>query len=90
MKYNIDDYVLLNLDEIIKNNEKDQLKMILPSDNFAKIIDIGDDMEYPYFVKLYDDRVFFNNENEIIRKLTSDEISIFNNKIEKYNNIKEI
>lgn len=89
MKYKIDDYVLLDLEEIKKNNEKDELKMILPSDVYAQIIDIGD-MEYPYFVKLYDDRVFFNNESEIIRLLSSEEIEEYIRKVDKYNKIKEL
>lgn len=61
MKYKIDDYVLLDIDEIKINNVSENFKMILPHDNFAKIIEIGN-TKYPYFVKLYDDMVFFNNE----------------------------
>jgi hypothetical protein len=89
MKYEINDYVLLDLEEIKKNNEKAGLKLILPSDVYAKIIDICE-MEYPYFVKLYDERVFFNNDSEIIRLLSPDEIEKYENKVENYNNIKEL
>ncbi|MCK9417738.1 hypothetical protein M0Q97_13930 [Candidatus Dojkabacteria bacterium] len=84
MKYKIGDYVLLDLDEIKKNNVSENFKMILPHDNYAKIIEIGN-MKYPYFVKIYDDMVFFNNESEIIRLLTPEEIIDFESKINKYN-----
>ena len=40
--------------------------------------------KYPYFVKLYDDMVFFN-ESEIIRLLSPKEIEYFESKVEKYN-----
>lgn len=84
MKYKIGDYVLLDIDEIKINNVSENFKMILPHDNFAKIIEIGN-TKYPYFVKLYDDMVFFNNESEIIRLLSPKEIEYFESKIEKYN-----
>lgn len=84
MKYKIDDYVLLDIDEIKINNVSENFKMILPHDNFAKIIEIGN-TKYPYFVKLYDDMVFFNNESEIIRLLSPKEIEYFESKVEKYN-----
>jgi hypothetical protein len=83
MKYKIDDYILLDLKEIKKNNVSENFKMILPHDNYAKIIEIGN-MKYPYFVKIYDDMVFFNNESEIIRLLTPEEIIDFELKIKNY------
>ena len=93
LKYNINDYILLDINEILRKNEEDSIAGI-PPDNLAKIEKILDDTEhdrdgdwFPY------DIIFFNNQKltvrpeEIIRKLTEDEILKYESKKQgmKYN-----
>jgi len=78
MEYKTNDYILLDLEMVKLNNEKDKLNMKTPTCEFAKIIELCYDEDYifnyPYFVKLNNGKVFFIKENEIIRLLTINEI----------------
>lgn len=94
LKYNVNDYILIDIDEILRKNKEESIAGS-PPDNLAKIEKIlndtpGKDREGDWFPY---DIIFFNNQNitirpeEIIRKLTDDEILEYESKKQgtKYN-----
>lgn len=89
-KYKIGDYVLLNINKIIQTNDKLGYNKV--PFKFVQIKDIEEDTEYIYSVD-YDSKDKDDNdncfikENEIIRKLTSKEISEYEviKNMKKYN-----
>ena len=92
-KYDVGDYVLLNKEEMDKNDLEDNNQPHNLQDNKAKIIEIrikdDDDQPYPfpYSVETYDNKICAIKDTEIIRKLTDDEIEKYKIKklSKKYN-----
>lgn len=90
--YKKDDYVLLDLDQIEKNNKCENWFHIMdmPDDNMAQISDIDINnllnrpanvvTKLPYIVKFYNGEIFTTKDDEIIRKLTDDEIEEYETK----------
>ena len=79
--YNIGDHVLLDMKAIKHNNIHEEL----PSYDECIITDYGD--YHHFYVEFIDDTDFAVDESEIIRKLTPDEIDIYDikNDATKYN-----
>ena len=75
MKYQADDYVLLDIDKIIDNNSKNN-ETIVPF-KYVQIRYVKPNIRYSYRVD-FDSKdnngVCWVNEDEIIRKLTPEEI----------------
>jgi hypothetical protein len=86
--YKVNDYILIDVDEIKINNFK-ELVAGDPPDNMAKIINIDRKMDkyYPYHAEFIDKQVLQLRPVEILRKLTPDEIVEFEAKkrVSKYN-----
>jgi len=80
--FNIEDYVLLDLDEMDKHNI--EVKFNLDNhnyiDNMAKITRLNDAMYYLYHIEFYDGNQVNVREDEIIRLLTKDEIEEYETK----------
>jgi len=80
--YKKNDYILIDVDEIKRNNEEHSVAGD-PPDTVAKIIQIDkmnvkkDDNNYPYHVEFIDDQVLQLRSVEILRKLTPSEIVEF-------------
>jgi len=92
--YNVGDYVLLDLERIKENTmeefgslESHTAKSFLPDDLEGKIDYFHYQEDYPYGIKLYNDKLYDIKTNEISRLLTSEEIEEFETKKEsfKYN-----
>lgn len=90
IEYNSGDYVLLNIKKIIKELKPNEYA---PTDSFAYIDYISyNNIGEIYEVKLsdYDEHEIYQiKENEIIRKLTKEEIKIFKEKQKIYRNAKK-
>ena len=91
--YEKGDYVILNIDEINTNNEIDGRTIVgeepyKPINNMALVTKFNiSNEDYPYIVKFYNDDQTNVGEDEILRKMTPEEILEFNIKKEgvKYN-----
>ena len=86
--YNIDDYVLLDLQKIDDYNKSTKSSSIPIRDPFVKILQtITDDDVMPYRIEFYNDDYYRVKDQEIIRKLTPEEIENFETrrKAIKYN-----
>jgi hypothetical protein len=85
IEYHIGDYVLLNVKKITKNLIGTESP---PTDNFAHIDyiqDNGFDVIYEVTLPSYgDNEIYEVKEEEIIRKLTKEEIKIFKEKQKLY------
>lgn len=74
-KYREGDYVLLDLEEIYKENRKNQYSISSdPIYDRGKISIYNPEFPYPYHIQLEDNFIFIVKENEIKRKLTPNEI----------------
>lgn len=76
-KYQLDDYVLIDLEKIKYNNDYYNYPGIFKSKSespFVKIIDVIKNNVMPYRVQFYDDYDYRVREEEIVRKLASEEI----------------
>jgi len=83
LKYEIGDYILLNLDKIYSNNERDYNieEEDQPDDSMAKIIGVDeDDDKFKFGIIFYTDREYRIREDEIERRLTPEEIEEFETK----------
>ena len=84
-EYGVGDYVLLDLDEIDKDNEKNGYSInSKPDGDCGKIISKDSNELYPYGVKLYTDDIFLTKNEEIKRLLKPAEIEEFKIKKELY------
>jgi len=83
--YRIGDYVLLDLERIEEEGyNKDVIKFI---DNMGKIVKYEEDQSYEYTVEFYTNTTIPVREEEILRKLTPEEITEYKMKKDanKYN-----
>jgi len=82
-KYNIGEYVLLDLDKIrsenIRTNSKDE-----PKNNVAVIVNISNRSDYPYSVKSDDGSICLVAETEILKVISKEEYKDILN-LQKYN-----
>ena len=73
--YHIGDYILLDLEEMLDfdGGVNDSSEY----DSFGLIVEIENDDDMPYLINFYNSEEVFVREDEIIRKLTSEEIEEF-------------
>lgn len=73
LKYKVGDYILLDMDKVRQEN-KEHGFIKVPDDVIGKIILISSGY-YPYLYETYTTNTFMSRDFEIIRKLTTEEIS---------------
>jgi len=88
-KYKIGDYVLLDLEEIDRENvEHGYSQESAPDGDSGEIFQIQNNISgYPYEIRLYNGKMFLALDKEIKRTLTSEEIKEYEIKkdVNKYN-----